>query len=314
MGTSLRMMRVVDSHATGQPTRVIVDGGPDLGTGSLAERRDRFRTHFDRFRTAVVGEPRGSDTLVGAILCKPSDPSCAEGVILFDSSGYLDMSVHAMMGLAVTLDYIGRGTTGGEKIETPAGAVTVDMHTNGDISVRNVPSFRHQKDVSVTVDGATYTGDVAWSGSWSFLVRDHNEDLSIARAERLTDLARSIRRALARNRITGSRDEEITDIALFGPPQRREANSRNFVLRTGKSFRRSPSGTVTSAKLACLHEDGKLAEGQVWRQESITGAMFDGSVKVIDGAIVPSIRGTAHMIAESVLIVDERDPYCWGIA
>ncbi len=314
MGTSLRMMRVIDSHASGQPARVIVDGGPDLGGGSLAERRDRFRSHFDRFRTAVVGEPRGFETLVGAILCKASDPSCAEGVILFDSSGYLDMSVHAMMGLAVTLEYVGRGGVGMERIETPAGAVTIDTHPNGDISIRNVPSFRHQKDVSVVVDGATFVGDVAWGGSWCFIVNDHNEDLSIGRAERLTEVARGIRRALARNRITGSRDEEITDIALFGPPQRRDANGRNFVLRSGRSFRRSPSGTATSAKLACLYEDGKLPEGQVWRQESITGAVFDGSVKVIDGAILPAIRSTAHMIAESVLIIDERDPYCWGIA
>ncbi|HSP13382.1 MAG TPA: proline racemase family protein [Thermoanaerobaculia bacterium] len=314
MGTSLRMMRVIDSHTAAQPTRVIVDGGPDLGVGSLAERRDRFRAHFDRFRTAIVGEPRGSDTLVGAILCKASDPSCAEGVIFFDSAGYLDISIHGMMGLAVTLDYIGRLGIGEERIETPAGVVTLGMHPNGDITVRNVPSYRFQKDVSVTVDGTTFVGDVAWSGSWSFLVNDFREELSVARAERLTDLARSIRRALARNRITGSGDEEITDIALFGPPQRRDANSRNFVLRSGKTFRRSPSGTATSAKLACLYADGKLAEGQTWRQESIIGTVFDGSVKVVDGAILPTIRSTAHLIAESVLIVDERDPYCWGLS
>jgi 4-hydroxyproline epimerase len=314
MGTSLRMMRVIDSHTAAQPTRVIVDGAPDLGTGSLAERRDRFRSHFDRFRTAVVGEPRGSDTLVGAILCKASDPSCAEGVILFDSAGYLDMSVHGMMGLAVTLDYIGRMGIGEERIETPAGAVTIGLHQNGDVTVRNVPSYRFQKDVSVTVDGTTFVGDVAWGGSWTFLVSDFREELSVVRADRLTEVARSIRRALARNRITGSGDEEITDIALFGPAQRRDANSRNFVLRSGKTYRRSPSGTATSAKLACLHEDGKLAEGQTWRQESIIGTVFEGTVKVIDGKTYPTIRSQAHLIAESVLIVDERDPYCWGFA
>ncbi len=308
------MMRVIDSHTAGQPTRVIVEGGPDLGSNSLAERRDRLRSHFDRFRLAVVGEPRGSDTLVGAILCKPSDPSCAAGVIFFDNAGYLDMSGHAMIGLAVTLEYLGRIGTGASRVETPVGVVTADIHPIGDISIQNVPSFRHAKDVSVTSNGSTFVGDVAWGGSWCFLVNDHREELSVGNVERLTEVARSIRRALTRDKITGPRGEEITDIALFGPPQRRDANSKNFVLRSGKSYRRSPGGTATSAKLACLYADGMLAEGQMWRQESIIGTIFDGSVKVVDGAILPIIRSTAHVTAESMLIVDERDPLCWGLS
>jgi 4-hydroxyproline epimerase len=314
MGTSLRMMRVIDSHTAGQPTRVIVEGSPDLGSSSLAERRDRLRNQFDRFRSAVVGEPRGSDTLVGAMLTKPSDPSCAEGVIFFDNSGYLDMSGHAMIGLAVTLEYLGRIRAGAHRIETPAGVVTVDIHPIGDISIQNVPSFRHAKDVSVTVNGSTFVGDVAWGGSWCFLVNNHKEELNIGRADRLTEVARSIRSALARDKITGPSGEEITDIALFGPPQRRDANSKDFVLRSGKSYRRAPGGTATSAKLACLYADGALAEGQMWRQESIIGTIFDGSVSVVDGAILPIIRSTAHVTAESVLIVDERDPFCWGLS
>ena len=308
------MMRVIDSHTAGQPTRVIVEGGPDLGSNSLAERRDRLRSHFDRFRSAVVGEPRGSDTLVGAILCKPSDPSCAAGVIFFDNAGYMDMSGHAMIGLAVTLEYLGRIGTGASRVETPVGVVTADIHPIGDISIQNVPSFRHAKDVSVTSNGSTFVGDVAWGGSWCFLVNDHREELSVGNVERLTEVARLIRRALARDKITGPHGEEITDIALFGPPQRRDANSKDFVLRSGKSYRRSPGGTATSAKLACLYADGMLAEGQMWRQESIIGTIFDGSVKVVDGAILPIIRSTAHVTAESMLIVDERDPFCWGLS
>ena len=314
MGSSLRMMRVVDSHTAGQPTRVIVEGGPDLGSSSLAERRDRLRTHFDRFRSAVVGEPRGSDALVGALLTKPSDESCAAGVIFFDNAGYLDMSGHGMIGLAVTLEYLGRIGPGASRIETPVGIVTADIHPIGDISIQNVPSFRHAKDVEVTVDGSKFIGDVAWGGSWCFLVNDHREELTIGNVERLLDVARSIRSALARDKVTGLKGEEITDIALFGPSQRRDANSRNFVLRSGKTYQRSPSGTATSAKLACLYADGILAEGQMWRQESIIGTIFDGSVKVVDGAVLPIIRSTAHVTAESMLIVDERDPFCWGLS
>lgn len=314
MGSSLRMMRVVDSHTAGQPTRVIVEGGPDLGSSSLAERRDRLRTNFDRFRSAVVGEPRGSDALVGALLTKPSDESCAAGVIFFDNAGYLDISGHGMIGLAVTLEYLGRIGTGLSRLETPAGVVTADIHPIGDISIQNVPSFRHAKNVEVSVDGSKIVGDVAWGGSWYFLVNDHREEISAGNVERLTDVARSLRRALGRDKVTGPRGEEVTDVALFGPPQRRDANSKNFVLRSGKSYRRSPSGTATSAKLACLYADGSLAEGQLWRQESIIGTIFDGSVKVVDGAILPIIRSTAHVTAESMLIVDERDPFCWGLS
>ena len=314
MGSSLRMMRVVDSHTAGQPTRVIVEGGPDLGSSPLAERRDRLRTNFDRFRSAVVGEPRGSDALVGALLTKPSDESCAAGVIFFDNAGYLDVSGAGMIGLAVTLEYLGRIGTGLSRIETPIGVVTADIHPIGDISIQNVASFRHAKDVEVSVDGSKFVGDVAWGGSWYFLVNDHREEISGSNVERLTDVARSVRRALARDKVSGPRGEEVTDVALFGPPQRRDANSKNFVLRSGKSYRRSPGGTATSAKLACLYADGSLAEGQMWRQESIIGTIFDGSVKVADGAILPIIRSTAHVTAESMLIVDERDPFCWGLS
>ncbi len=314
MGSSLRMMRVIDSHTAGQPTRLIVDGGPDLGGGSLAERRDRLRANFDRFRTAVVGEPRGSDTLMGAILSKPVDPSCETGVIFFDNAGYPDLSGHGVIGLTVTMEYLGRFGTGVHGIETPAGIVTVDIHPIGDISMQNVPSFRHAKDVRVNVDGAAFTGDVAWSGSWYFLANDTREEIRSGNVPRLMEVARAIRRELAGAKVTGPKGEEITDIALFGPAQRRDVNSRNFVMRAGSSYRRCPSGTATSAKLACLYADGTLAEGQLWRQEGIAGTIFDGSVKIDGGAILPIIRSTAHVTAESMLIVDERDPFCWGLA
>ena len=308
------MMRVIDSHTAGQPTRVIVDGGPDLGSGTLVERRDRLRTQFDRFRSAAVGEPRGSDMLVGAMLTKPSDPSCEDGVIFFDDVGYLDMSGHGMIGVAVTLEYLGRISAGrSHKIETTAGVITVDIHPIGDISIQNVPSFRHAKDVTVNVNGTKYAGDLAWGGSWCYLVNDPGEEINPTRVERLKVVARSIRAALWKEKITGPGGEEITDIALFGPPQRRDANSKDFVMRSDKSFRRAPGGTAMSAKMACLYTDGQLAEGQMWRQESIIGTTFDGSVTVVDGKIRPIIRSPAHVTAESMLIVDERDPFCWGL-
>ena len=307
------MMRVIDSHTAGQPTRVIIDGGPDLGGGSMAERRDRMRTQFDRFRSAVTAEPRGSDALLGAILCNPVDASCAAGVVFFDNAGYLDFSGHGLIGLAVTLEYLGRIKVGQYTIETPLGVVTIDLHPLGDISVQSVPSFRHKKDVTVTALGTKLVGDIAFGGRWVFAVNDHGQELSTTNVAKLTDLARSARIALANDNVTGANGEPIGEIAFFGRPERRDANSKDFVRRAGTSYRRCPGGSALSAKLACLFTDGALQERQMWRQESIIGTVFDGSVNVTDGKIVPTIRSTAHVTAESMLIVDERDPLCWGL-
>ena len=301
------MMRVIDSHTAGQPTRVIVEGAPDLGAGSIAERADRFEKSFDRFRSAVVCEPRGSDALVGALLLPPADPANTAGVIFFDEAGYPPMSGHGLIGLIASLEYLGR--IRGSKthtVETPAGLVRAEVHASGEISFQNVASFRHAKNVKAE----KFTGDIAWGGNWFFLT-DH--DLTMTSVESLADVARSIRKALVRDGITAPGNKPIESIALFGAASRRGVNSRNFVLRSSRSYARSPSGTATSAKLACLYEDGLFVEGQTWRQESIVGTVFDAYVTVNDGALLPTIRSNAYITAESMLIVDERDPFCWGM-
>ncbi|HJT18598.1 MAG TPA: proline racemase family protein, partial [Thermoanaerobaculia bacterium] len=260
-------------------------------------------------------EPRGYDSLVGALLCPPADPARTAAVIFFDNAGYLPMSGHGVIGLMATLEYLGQiKPSGVHRIETPAGTVSAEVHPGGDISVQNVASYRYKKNITVNSnDFGAVTGDVAWGGNWFFVVDDAGQDLNLARAEKLTEEGREIIEALDRDRVRGRNGETITNVAFFGPPHRRDANSRNFVLRSGRAYGRSPCGTGTSARLACLYEDGKLAEGQNWRQESIVGTVFDGSVSVIDGVIRPTIRGNAFITAESMLIVDERDPLCWGL-
>ncbi len=305
----MQKIRVIDSHTEGEPTRVIVEGGPDLGRGSLAERRERFRRDFDRYRSAMVNEPRGSDPVVGALLVPPTDPSSATGVIFFNNVGYLGMCGHGTIGIVTTLAYLGRLKSGVHRIETPVGVVTAELHPSGDVSVTNVPSYRFAKDVSV--EG--FTGDVAWGGNWFFLVNNHGEELDLGNVERLTDLTWTIREALARNGITGRDGAVIDHVELFGPPRRPDADSRNFVLCPGKAYDRSPCGTGTSAKMACLYEDGKLAEGQVWRQESIVGSLFEGHLDIVDQAIRPTIRGRAYINSEATLLLNEDDPFCWGI-
>jgi len=310
----IRKIHVIDSHTEGEPTRVVIEGGPDLGSGSLADRRERFKRDFDRYRSAVVNEPRGSDPVVGALLCPPVDPSCAAGVIFFNNVGYLGMCGHGTIGVVTTLAYLGRIAPGAHRIETPVGVVTAELHDSGDVSVANVPSYRHRKGVVVDVERfGRFTGDVAWGGNWFFLVNDATEPLELSNVERLTELTWAIREALTRDGITGADGAEIDHVELFAAPHRAGANSRNFVLCPGKAYDRSPCGTGTSAKLACLFEDGKLREGETWRQESIVGSEFEGSVRIVDGKVQPTIRGRAFINADATLILDDADPFCWGI-
>jgi 4-hydroxyproline epimerase len=226
------------------------------------------------------------------------------------------MCGHGTIGLLATLAHLGRVTPGIHRIETPVGIVVTHLHDNNHVTVRNVPSYRTKKEVGVAVDlGRSalgrVTGDVAWGGNWFYLVNDHGEELTFANVERLTEVTWKIRQALVRNGVTGNCGAEIDHIELFGPSQ--IADSRNFVLCPGKAYDRSPCGTGTSAKLACLVADGTLRPGEKWRQESIIGSVFEGSVEVIDGAIVPSITGSAYVTAEAHLLLDEHDPFCWGI-
>ncbi|MGO9109481.1 MAG: proline racemase family protein [Thermoguttaceae bacterium] len=317
MDTTMRV-NIIDSHTGGEPTRVVIAGGPDLGAGSLAERRDRFCTHFDWFRAAVVNEPRGSDVLVGAILLPPDDPQSTAGVIFFNNVGYLNMCGHGTIGLVVTLAAMGRIAPGEHRIETPVGLVTAWLEESGHVMIENVASYRHAAHVPVEVEGSgsgsgRVHGDVAWGGNWFYLVHDHGLRVTLANLERLSDCAWTIRQALRRQGITGADGQEIDHVELFGPPEHPLADSKNFVLCPGRAYDRSPCGTGTSAKLACLAADGKLAPGQIWRQEGIVGSIFAGLVEVREGRVYPRIRGSAYITSEATLVLDPRDPFVHGI-
>ncbi len=309
-----KRVRVIDSHTAGEPTRLVISGGPELAEGPIPARLERFRREYDSFRSAVVNEPRGSDVMVGALLCKPEDPDCAAGVIFFNNVGYLGMCGHGTIGLISTLSYMGRIVCGEHRIETPVGTVTSVLHEDGSVTVNNVPSYRVAAKVPVEVPGVgTVHGDIAWGGNWFFLVEDHKQDLSLNNIEGLTDFTWTVRRALAEKGITGEDGHEIDHIELFGPSLVPGVNSKNFVLCPGGAYDRSPCGTGTSAKLACLYADGKLREGEIWKQESIVGTIFEGSINVRNGRVHPSIKGVAFVNAESDLILDESDPFCMGI-
>jgi 4-hydroxyproline epimerase len=307
-------VQVIDSHTAGEPTRVVIAGGPELGTGTMAERRAVLRERYDWFRSAVVMEPRGSDVLIGAILCPPSDPSCVAGVIFFNNVGTLHMCGHGTIGVAVTLAHLGRIQPGNHRVETPVGVVGFDYAGGNRVTIENVPSYRHAKDVQVPVPGmGSVDGDVAWGGNWFFLVKENRTDLDLANVDMLTQYTCSIRDSLTRHGITGANGGEIDHIELYGPPRNPRAHSRNFVLCPGKAYDRSPCGTGTSAKLACLFADGKLKPGQVWQQESIIGSIFEGEVRLEGDKIIPRITGSAYVTAEAMLLIDPDDPFRAGI-
>jgi 4-hydroxyproline epimerase len=315
----IRRVQVIDSHTAGEPTRVVVAGGPVLGRGDLATRLHLLRTRHDAFRTGVVFEPRGSEALVGALLCQPVDPAAAAGVIFFNDVGYLGMCGHGVIGLVTTLAHLGRIGAGSHAIETPVGTVEAHLHPDGSVSVRNVPSYLHRGGVAVDVPGyGRFVGDVAWGGNWFFLVSDHPAEskiaeIKLAHRNSLIALATAIRNALADSGITGKGAEPIDHIELFSAPRNAENSSRNFVLCPGASFDRSPCGTGTSARMACLFAAGKLAEAEVWRQEGILGTVFEGTVVAHRDGVLPTITGRAWVTAESTLLFDESDPFREGV-
>ncbi|MEM7232441.1 MAG: proline racemase family protein [Planctomycetota bacterium] len=309
-------IRVIDTHTGGEPTRVVVEGGPNLGSAGLADRAKRFRQEFDRVRSAMVNEPRGADVWVGALMCEPSDPSCAAGVIFFNNVGVLGMCGHGTIGVAVALAHERRIEAGRHRLETPVGVIEFELLADGkSVTVENVPSFRTEAGVEVVLsDGRKVKGDVAWGGNWFFLIEEHGLTLDASRIDELTGFTWDVRKSLERAGVTGTEGALIDHVELFAPSPSGGLDSRNFVLCPGRAYDRSPCGTGTSAKLACLAADGKLEAGEIWRQESIIGSDFEGTYRYGEsGEIIPRVTGAAWVMAEATLLLASDDPFREGI-
>lgn len=313
-------MHVIDSHTEGEPTRVIVEGGPALGTGPLNQRLSRFRVNADAYRAFAINEPRGWDAIVGALLCEPSDPTCQAGVIFFNNVGYLGMCGHGMIGLAVTLHYLGRIGVGMQRIETPVGVVTVDVVGPNEVTIENVPAYRFRKDVNVEVEGlGTVTGDVAWGGNWFFLIHGSPVPLQRDNIDELVALTRRIAFALGDQGITGENGAWIDHVEFSVDTPSEETDRVNFVLCPGGIYDRSPCGTGTSAQLACLAADGLLPPETLWVQQSVAGGRFHAkyrpgpSLPNGQGTVIASITGRAFICGDTKLIAQPGDPLSHGI-
>jgi 4-hydroxyproline epimerase len=308
----MKHLHVIDSHTGGEPTRLVMKGFPALAGATMAEQRDDLRNQHDKWRKACLLEPRGNDVIVGALYCEPVSDNATCGVIFFNNAGYLGMCGHGTIGLIASLHYQGLISPGEHSIDTPVGQVGTFLHDDGSVTVRNVPAYRYRKQVAVEVQGhGVVVGDVAWGGNWFFLVSEHGKTLEMRHVEALTSFTWAILRALEAQGITGEGGALIDHVELFADDE--VADSRNFVLCPGKAYDRSPCGTGTSAKLACLAADGKLAPGQIWVQASITGSQFVCCYEREGSRVIPFITGSAYMTADSTFLIDDRDPFAWGI-
>jgi 4-hydroxyproline epimerase len=309
-------LKAIDSHTEGEPTRIVVSGGPELGAGTMADKAKRLRDEHDWLRSSICNEPRGHAAMVGALLCEPHEPDCACGVVFFNNLSTLNMCIHGTIGVTVTLAHLGRIAPGSHRIDTPVGVVVATLGDDGEVEVANVPSFRKAAGVGIDVPGwGLVRGDIAWGGNWFFLIDRQGPAVEFANLDALTNFTRVVRDQLRQQGITGDGGMEIDHIEVFGPPSDPAvADSRNFVLCPGNAYDRSPCGTGTSAKLACLHADGKLKPGETWRQAGILDTLFTGRFEAAsDGTILPRVSGRAWVNGESTYLFNPNDPFRHGI-
>jgi 4-hydroxyproline epimerase len=305
---------IVDSHTGGEPTRVVLSGWPEPLGKTMEERARYVVEHQDHLRRGVVCEPRGHDAMVGALITAPIRKEALAGVIFFNDVGVLGMCGHALIGTVETLRFLGRIQGDSVELDTPAGAVSAIIDSDQQIVIQNVPSRLHQEHVEIEVPGiGSVIGDIAYGGNWFFLVNSPSFNLELRELDALMQSSKAIRKALLDQGLTGTDDAVIDHIEFFGPPKDPTADSRNFVLCPGNAYDRAPCGTGTSAKIATLHAKGQIETDQVWRQESITGSIYEASLRLIDGQLFPFIRSRAHITSKSSLLFKEADPLRGGL-
>ena len=308
----MQSFRVIDSHTGGEPTRTIVDGGPRLVGATIDEQLADMQKNHDGYRRSIVNEPRGSEVMVGAYLTQARDPENHCGIVFFNNVGYLGMCGHGTIGVVATLAYLGKLTFGVHRFETVAGIVVATLHSDFSVTIENVPSYRSHAGFELAVDGVGILhADIAYAGNWFCLVPALNSGDLDRPVSELLELSSRILKSCRQH------FPKVDHVEIFGPAKTDSGNSRSFVLCPGGMYDRSPCGTGTSAKLACLAADGKLAEGKEWVQESIIGSVFRGSFRWLDrqrGHVSPSITGRAFVNADVQVIIDMQDPFAWGFS
>ncbi len=303
----IESFRAIDSHTGGEPTRVVLAESLGLQGDSLAQMGADFSTRFDHYRAGFVCEPRGSDIVVGALLVP--GVRAEFGVIFFNNIGLLGMCGHGTIGLARTLLHLGHWKPGFQQIDTPVGVVDLEVAADGTTTFQNVECFLVQEGLEVSAQGRTYRGDIAWGGNAFFLCDNHGLDITVKNVPALMATADAIQETL--NNYGEVEGRPVDHIELIGSGTE-GAHARNFVRCPGGAYDRSPCGTGTSAKVATLASKGQLAPGEVWRQQSVTGSIFEAWYTEEGPVIRPFIRATAYLTAESDLLFEPNDPLRHG--
>jgi len=243
------------------------------------------------------------------------EPGSEAGVVFFNNASWLGMCGHGTIGLVRTLEHMGRIGPGKLRLDTPVGPVPAELHDDGSVTIQNVPAYTQELDVAVEVPGiGRVTGDIAWGGNWFFMAHLEGYEISMANLTELTTVTQAIRGALFETGLMPIDERDLIHVELYGPPLRSDANSKNFVLCPGCEYDRSPCGTGTSAKMAVLYDRGQLEIGEIWGQESITGSLFTCWLTEENGALIPHIRGEAHVTGRATLLFDPADDLRGGFS
>ncbi|WP_277969492.1 4-hydroxyproline epimerase [Sphingomonas echinoides] len=321
----------IDGHTAGNPVRLVAGGAPLLKGASMSERRQDFMTRFDWIRTGLCFEPRGHDMMSGGFLYPPTHGDTDVGILFIETSGCLPMCGHGTIGMVTFgLEHglIQPAEPGRLRIEVPAGVIDVAYETQGDkvtaVRITNVPAYVAAKGIQVDVDGiGPLTIDVAYGGNYYAIIEPQGDytGLDAIGAARLIDLSGKIRDAVrAVYEPIHPLDPTIRGVSHIlwaDVPRGDGADGRNAVFYGDKAIDRSPCGTGTSARLAHLADQGRLAPGDRFVHESYIGSRFIGRVEAAttlgdQAAIIPSIEGSAIATGFNTIWIDRSDPFWEG--
>jgi len=310
-----RTVQVVDTHTAGEPTRVVLDGLPPIPGTTMAQRRAYLDAHGDPWRGFLLREPRGHPDLFGAIVTPPADPRAQVGLLFIDNGGTLGMCGHGTMGALTALASLGRIRDGEVVVDTPSGLIACTVAPDAaSVTIRNVPAFFIR---TVEQDGIPV--HLAYGGNLFALVEAAAVGLAVCRSDvpRLIETGLALRRSL-NDRFAFRHPEtehllpvELVEFYEEGAPP------RNAVVFGHGQVDRSPCGTGTCAKMATLHAMGRLNENEDYRYRGLLDTEFVGRIigttRLGDcPAVLPTVRGRAHVTAFGSLLLTEGDPFPSG--
>ena len=326
---SWRLVRTIESHAAGEPLRVITDGVEPIPGATILEKRRFARERLDGLRRGLMFEPRGHADMYGAIPTEPVTPDGDAGVLFMHNEGWSTMCGHGVIALVtVALEAGLLSARDVVRLDTPAGRVTARPRREGvrvrSVAFENVPSFVASLDDHVQVPGVgDVRYDLAFGGAFYAFVDAASVGLEMT-PERFRDLiavGSAIKRAvMAAREIRHPLEPDLSFLygTIFtGPALGTGADSRNVCVFAEGEVDRSPTGTGVSARVAIERARGRLAPGDSFVVESIIGTRFVGRIaRAVEwegyDAVVPEIEGSAWITGRNEILVAPDDPLAEG--